>query len=623
MCYEVIFKGAELTTETIRTFFLPDQPFRLTSYIRRYSAKFWIQAAGGILYNTVIVAGPIFLGLMIDAATALERQGYSPERMGALTWYAVLFVLATMFFQFARYVKRWWLRDMFNRVANDLRAGLLSAVLDRPMARVERESVGDLMARTVGDVNQVVDTVQYTINETWDTWLLMVAYFCVLLIYAPWITLLCSLPIPVALYVAETLRHPLYRFSLNARKAASQVSSHLQRTLNGIGILRLFGREEAETERLAAFNVAETRWNIKTSLLQTGIMPVYASLASLGLVGVIMLGGQRAVAGQWTLGRFTAYLAMFMAMATRTRVAANVINRFHAAQAAWDRLKEKMSQDVPEAAARPASLAQPQETAPVDNRIQLEVRDLGFRFPGGAQDVLQGVTFAASPGALVAITGPVGSGKSALATVLTGLYGYGGNIRVNGRELRDLSAAERVRTVAYAGQDSFIFSASIAQNITLHPTGVVRDDDPRLQQALYIAALAEDMALFPDGLATVVGERGMRVSGGQRQRIALARAIYAGSPLLVLDDPFSAVDIGTERRMIERLRRELTGNGVAPRTLLIFSHRLTAFTQADLILVLNNGRVVEQGVHAALMAAGGIYARIFTAQDWLEHETHG
>ncbi|MBN1135932.1 MAG: ABC transporter ATP-binding protein [Anaerolineae bacterium] len=612
-----------MTTAMTRTFSLPDQPFRLISYIRRYRAKFWIQAAGGILYNTVIVAGPIFLGMMIDAATALEQQGYSPEQMRRLTWYAVLFVLATLFFQFARYIKRWWLRDMFNRVANDLRAGLLSAVLDRPMARVERESVGDLMARTVGDVNQVVDTVQYTINETWDTWLLMVAYFVVLLIYNPWITLLCSLPIPLALYVAETLRHPMYRFSLNARKAASQVSSHLQRTLNGIGILRLFGRERAENERLEAFSVSETRWNIKTSLLQTGIMPVYASLASLGLVGVIVLGGQQVVAGQWTLGRFTAYLAMFMAMATRTRVAANVINRFHAAQAAWDRLKEKMSQDVPEAAARPTSPAQSRETAPLGDRVQIEARDLSFRFPGSAHDVLHGVTFTAPPGALVAVTGPVGSGKSALATVLTGLYEYGGSILANARELRDLSAAERVRAVAYSGQDSFIFSASIAQNITLQPAGTVPDDDPRLQQALHIAALTEDLALFPDGLATVVGERGARVSGGQRQRIALARAIYASSPLLVLDDPFSAVDIGTERRMVERLHRELTGNAASPRTLFLFSHRLAAFTQADLILVLNSGRVVEQGTHDALLAAGGIYARIFSAQDWLEHEAHG
>lgn len=609
-----------MNLEMTRTFALPEQSFRLMSYIRRYWTKFWIQAIGGILYNTVIVAGPVTLGLMIDAATALERQGFSPDRMRTLTLYTLLFVGATILFQFARYVKRWWLRDMFNRIANDLRAGLVAAVLDRPMARVERESVGDLMARTVGDVNQVVDTVQYTINETWDTWLLMLAYLGVLLVYNPWITLLCALPIPVALYVAETLRHPLYRFSLNARQAASQVSSHLQRTLNGIGILRLFGREGAENERLEVFSVAETRWNIRTGLLQVGIMPIYASLASLGLVGVIMLGGRRVVTGEWTLGQFVAYLAMFTAMAARTRVAANVINRFHAAQAAWDRLKEKMSQDV-----LAETLAAPPETTRTANvgsmGVHLQVSDLLFRFPSGMQDVLQGVSFAAPPGSLVAVTGPVGSGKSALAMALTGLYAYEGSIRLNGLELRDLSAAKRVQTVAYSGQDSFIFSASIAQNITLRPQAAPGDapvDDPALQKSLYVAALDGDLSLFSEGLATVVGERGARVSGGQRQRISLARAIYTGCPLLVLDDPFSAVDIGTERHMIERLRHDLPGC-----TLVIFSHRLATFTQADLILVLNGGRLAEQGVHSTLMAAGGIYARIFAAQDWLEHENYG
>lgn len=607
-----------------RTFALPPQPFRLRSYVRRYQSKFWIQAAGGILYNTVIVAGPIFIGKVIDAATEIERLGYTPARMRTLILYAALFVLVTVFFQFARYVKRWWLRDMFNRVANDLRAGLLDAVLDRPMPQVERESVGDLMARTVGDVNQVVDTVQYTINETWDTWLLMVSYFVVLLIYNPWITLLCAMPIGIALYVAESLRHPLYRFSLNARQAASQVSSHLQRTLNGIGILRLFGREEAENQRLEEFSTVQTRWNIRTGLLQTGIMPVYASLASLGVVGVIVWGGRLVIGGDWTLGRFTAYLTIFIAMAVRTRVAANVINRFHAAQAAWDRVKDKMAEDISDqGSGSPAVPADRARTATASKAnggtphgMPLDVRDLCFRFPSSTQDVLKGVSFEALPGALVAVTGPVGSGKTALATALTGLYPYTGRIRVDGRELGELSPSERVATVAYSGQDSFIFSASLAQNITLRPPEAVVPDEPALQQALRVSALVEDLGLFADGLATVVGERGVRVSGGQRQRISLARAIYARSPVLVLDDPFSAVDIGTERRMIERLRHEL-----ADRTLLIFSHRLAAFTQADTVLVLDNGQLVEHGTHEELMALGGMYFKIFSAQDWLEHES--
>lgn len=598
-----------------RQFALPPEPLRLPSYLRRYRRMFWLQTAGGVIYNTVIVAGPIVLGKMLDAAAAIERNGYSPERMRTLTLYTIAFALVTIFFQYARYVKRWFLTQMANYVSNDIRAGLLEAVLGRPMEQVERESVGDLMARSVGDVNQIVETVRYTINETWDTWLLMLSYFVVLMVYDPWITLLCSIPIPIALYVAESARHRLYRYSQRARRAAAQVSSHLQRTLNGVGILRLFGREEMENTRLEQYASEQVRWAIRTSLFQTGIMPVYATLAALGVIGVITLGGRHVASGAWTLGRFTAYLAMFMAMATRTRVAANVLNRFHAAQASWDRIREKIEREPDEQhSARGQTVGGGLSLGAYD----LTVRGLIFRFRGASGEALHGVSFEAPEGAFLAVTGPVGSGKSALGAALTGLYPYEGSIRVGGRELRNLAAEERPRLIAYAGQDAFLFSASICQNITLQRPDEDGIDEDRLTHALRVSALAEDLPLFPEGLETRVGERGVRVSGGQRQRISLARAIYAGSPILVLDDPFSAVDIGTEERMIGHLRREM-----GARTLIIFSHRLRAFVHADRILVLSGGRVVEQGAHAELMAMDGIYHRIYAAQDWLERETHG
>jgi ATP-binding cassette subfamily B multidrug efflux pump len=600
------------------TFELPkENPLRLVSYLKKYSKEFWIEAVAGIIYNTVIVAGPILLGRMLDAAAALENTGITPAGVQTLLYLTVAFVLVTIFFQYMRYVKRWYLRNMTNKIACDMRAGLFKTVLNYPMARLDKESVGDLMSRTVGDVDQIVATVQQTINESWDTWLLMISYFVVILYYDWRITLICSIPIPFAILVAETVRHPLYRFSLNSRKAASVVNSHLQKTLSGIAILRLFGRERVETERLKDYNTQQMHWNIRTALLQNGMMPVYATLASLGVIGVIGLGGAEVVNGNWTIGRFVTFLTMFSLMATRTWVAARVFNQWHAAKVSWDRIKAKLADTVivNESSAKAVAGGTITKEAAVNDQPSLAVEDLSFTFPNGKAECLKNISLDVKKGDFIGVTGPVGSGKSALAMVLTGIYPYTGKITVGGRDLTTLTEAEKAATFAYSGQDAFLFSVSIGENITFAPPPYSEEIKARLDRAVYIAALKEDMALFPKGLETVVGERGIRLSGGQRQRIAVARAIFTGNPVIILDDPFSAVDIGTERRMIERIHE-----GLKDTTVIVFSHRLAAFTEADKIMVLDKGTLAECGNHASLMASGGIYQKIYTAQTWMERE---
>jgi ATP-binding cassette, subfamily B, multidrug efflux pump len=596
-------------------FELPKNPLLLVSYLFKYKGSFWLQAAGGIIYNTVIVAGPILLGKMLDAAGALESEGVTPDRVRTLALFAIGFFAATVFFQYGRYIKRWYLWTLTNRIACDMRSGLFSRVLRYPMSRIERESVGDLMSRTVGDVDQITSTTRQTINEGWDTWLLMVSYFVVLLFYDWRITLFASIPIPFAVILAQSVRHPVYRFSLGSRRAASVVTSHIQRTLGGLTILRLFGREKVETERLKEYNRDLMRWNVKANLLQTAMMPVYATLASLGIIVVIIMGGRRAIDGTWTVGTFVAFLTMFSLMATRTWVAARIFNQFHAVSASWDRIKAKVgeSEEKPEAAAGDITPGQIGSTVPPVIRVS----DLSFGYPGSDRTVLSGISFTVNRGDFIGITGPVGSGKSALALVLTGLYPYSGNILINGRELEVMTPVEKAKIFAYSGEDAFLFSATISQNITfLDKTQLTPEMERREGTAVHTAALSDDMALFPQGLETVVGERGTRLSGGQRQRVALARAIFSGNPILILDDPFSAVDIGTEQRMIERIRKELHGT-----TILVFSHRLASFTGADKILVLDKGRLVEQGSHDQLIAAGGMYQKIYSAQTWMESET--
>ena len=576
-------------------------PLKLTSYLQKYKKEFWTQTAGGVIYNTVIVVGPILLGKGIDAASELYTKGVSSERVRTLALICIAFVLITIFFQYARYIKRWYIRNMSNKIANDMRAGLISKTLDLDMEQIDRESVGDLMSRTVGDVDQVISTMQSTINEAWDTWLLMISYFTVLLFYNPYITLLCSIPIPFAIYAAEAVRHPLYKNSTESRKAASLINSHLQKMLNGIITLRLFGREEIENERLKEFSKSQMTWNIKTNLLQTGMMPVYATLASLGVVGVIGLGGTKVIQGSWSIGDFTAYLSMFIAMSTRTWVAARVFNQFHAARAAWDRIKEKIKSEA-ESISAVQSLKSMVTEFPLTPKFYKEtsyisIKNLSFRYHSSQMDVLKNISLDVKDGDFVGITGSVGSGKSSLAAALTGLYPYNGSITIIGKELKSIPRDERVNLIAYSGQDAFLFSASISENIAFKPINKSSEEYEKLHSILHTTTLKEDLDLFPEGTDTLVGEKGIRISGGQRQRIALSRALHTDKSILILDDPFSAVDIGTEKRMIERIREKFRG-----KTIFLFSHRLGAFKEANKIIVLSGGTIAEQGNHHELMS---------------------
>jgi ABC-type multidrug transport system fused ATPase/permease subunit len=241
--------------------------------------------------------------------------------------------------------------------------------------------------------------------------------------------------------------------------------------------------------------------------------------------------------------------------------------------------------------------------------MYLSVQNLTFAFPGMAENVLQSISFDLQPGELLAVTGPIGGGKSALVSALSGLYPYQGSIRVDGVELRDLTLAQRASLIATVDQSSLLFSGTVTENITLFSPAT---EAAPVQVAAVAAAVDSDVRGFPKGYSTEVGESGVRVSGGQRQRIALARAIYRDAPLLVLDDPFSAVDLLTEKQILTALRQEQRR-----RTIVLCSHRLNTFETADKVLVLQNGRVVEQGTHETLLDTDGLYARIFRAQSVL------
>lgn len=597
-------------------------------YIWHYPVRLVRGSLGGIGYNTLIVLGPIFLGRAFDAALALEKSNFSAAAYRALYFDLAMLVVTTVTFQAFRTIKRWDFRNMSNRIGNDMRADLMTASMSWPMEVFDQEKVGDLMSRAVGDVTQVTATIQSTVTEVYDTLVLILSYFAACLYYDPRLTLLAAVPQAVTIFLAQRTGGLVFRYSAETRQAASRVSTHLREQLQAERILRVFGRETEERERLGKLCGQQLRANLRLSVVQGGLMPFYAVLAATGIVLVIAQGGLKVAAGEWTVGTFTAYLALFTAMTDRTRMAAQVLNGLHAGRASWSRVSAKIDQEsadggatapaepgpAPVSPLRGGQASAPPRAAAPSRPLLLEVENLHFSFPGVTADAVGGVTFSAPPGSFVALTGPIGSGKSALATVLTGLYPYRGSIRFDGRELRDIPTSERELIVSLLDQNAFLFSATIRENVTFFSDV----DEARVMDTLRLAGLKEDLEIFPDGVDTLIGEQGTRVSGGQRQRIALARALYRGSPLVILDDPFSAVDIATEQRMVQRIREAARGS-----TLLLFSHRLSSFPQADQVIVLAQGRIHEAGTHRELLERGGLYSRIYRAQEWLSEYGEG
>ncbi len=562
----------------------------------RYPGFIALFSAGGIVNNVVSVYGPLAMGALIDAAVAAASGGPGWD----VTRAALTVVLVQLIVALARTFERIFARFFVNRVENDMRYAFLGAILRQPMASLSKQKSGDMISRGVGDVNVLTRTLRMSMQHIFNTGLYILVYLVTLFTLDWKLTLICAIPIPLTLFFAEAMRGPIYELSLKARRAAARTTVQLVRMLGGVSVLRVFGKELEERARLNGMFEDQSGWTVKASALQSGLMPVYAMLAGIGAVLVLAIGGKNVVEGAWTIGGLTAYLTLFLSIADeKTRAAARIFNQLSAANAAWARIREVY--DSPEGK-DPEHPDIPRANA----RAMVEMKGLTFRFPTGEVDAVGPIDFSAKAGQIIGVTGAVGSGKSALCHALTGLYPYGGSLKVGGVELSNVAAGTRAAFISYTGHESFLFSDSLEGNISF---AADQPDDVKVEAAAKAAGLWQDLDRFPEGLKTAVGEKGVRVSGGQRQRLSLARALYGENPIVLLDDPFSAVDPATEKRILESVRERLEG-----RTVFLFTHRLQSLSMADHVLVLDHGRVCQSGTHAALSREDGLYRDILDAQ---------
>jgi ATP-binding cassette subfamily B multidrug efflux pump len=612
--------------------------WEMRPYFRQVAGQLVLGSITGIIMNTAIVLPPILLGWAIDTALAFERGEVGP---GAVGWAALAFVGGTLLTEGPRITKRWWLMTANARIRANIRGDALRGVIAWPMARLASTPAGEVMARIISDVEVLGVGLREFSIETWDTILFSLSLIVAMLVFDLHVTVLALLPVPVAMLLAKATGRWVAGRTTASRQANASLTTALQELLAGIRVLRLFGRTGAAVERVDTLSGQQAEANLALVRLRGGLRPVYTTLMSAGVLLVVWQGGEKVVSGAMTAGAFIAYLELYLRFVNRGFRVPQMINSIQSGAAAYARLRPllapppPLSSEPPGASFRAGHIVGTQAQVPEPpvvpaGPVAVSLQGVTFRYSSATAPALRDIWLDIPAGALVAVTGPVGSGKSALARTLLGLYPLeSGQVLLDGRSLEDIPLAERAAHIGYLPQDPYLFSGTVRDNILLgsatlrqaqdHAPDVVKGR-PVLELAVSCAALGEDLRTFPAGLETEIGELGIRISGGQRQRMALARAMAASGRLapglLVLDDPFSALDLDTEAKIVTGLR-QLFGplQPYAQQcTIMLFSHRLLAFPHADLVVVLDRGCILEQGTHAELSKGNGLYARIYRAQ---------
>ena len=576
-----------------------DKPDRIISYWKKEKKV----AAGilvfGLSFNISMVLGPVWQGRLIDALAV--KKGSREILQTALVFVGLILII-----QLLRYFKRFYVRRFANCTSAAMRLTLYDGMMHQNMADFEKENPGNVMTCAVADVDLCVEGMRKFTTEVFDTGVLMVSYIVMLLWYDAKVTLLSVGFIPLAMFLAEKLKHVVYRYTRAYRNKSSEMADITNDRIENAMLYRIHGAD-LESGKKYEKQVAECqKMAVRAYVLENSLQPVYSVIAMAGIVIFLCLGGRHVLAGEISIGDFTACITIFSAMAVKAGKASKLINSMQKARVSWQRLKpylgsyqkaENKSEEIHEHSSQPVS--QP---------VSIKVEDLSFRYGDQENNTLQNISFTAERGEVIGITGPVASGKSTLAKVLTGWYPYEGHIWINEKELSSYGEYERGQILAFTGHDPELFSDTIRTNITW-------GEHKNVSEFLKEVSFEKDLEGMKDGVETQIGNRGIRLSGGQQARISLARALAEDRKIMILDDPFSAVDSKTEKEIMKNIRENHQDS-----ILIMVSHRLSSFPEADRIIVLNKSGSPEYGTHQELLVRSELYRELFQRQGGAEHE---
>ena len=562
-------------------------PERVLSYFRLEWLPLAFVTLSGLVYNIGLLATPWFEGRLAQCLADILGGSETAAKMAMLV---PAYILVILLVQAARFVKRFYVRRFANNIDRRMKGILYANLVRQSRAALEKEGAGELMTKAISDVDDCVEGMRKFTTEVFDTGVALVGYAVMLLVYDWRLALLSLLFTPVSYVCAAWMKKPVQRAGAAYKKAAGALSAAtLDRAQNAV-TYRIYGCEDARAEKYEdALNTYE-KTAVRSNVWQSALPPLYLAASEAGVLFILWFGAKNVLGTGWSvwdIAAFTTFLSCFTKLVVKSSKAAKLFNAVQKAEVSWTRIKPLMKQ--------------PEQLAPLRIPEPADVTLENLSFAYGGEPVFTGLSLTARPGDIIGITGPVACGKSTLGRVFLCEAPYGGSARFGGTEFSALTPRQISATVGYLGHDPELSADTVQNNVLC---GSEQEAEPYLAEA----ALDDEVRRMEQGLETVIGPGGTRLSGGQAQRLALARTLAHPRPVLVLDDPFSALDRNTVDIVFRNLQEY-----AKDKVVFLISHRLYHFPQMQQVIFMDGGKTTV-GTHAELMAAEPVYLQLYESQ---------
>ena len=566
-------------------------------YLRPHRKTVIFGAIALVVVNVLSVTIPMEVRRVIDEL----QVGFAYDSV--LSQAAWIVLLATTMGA-VRLLSRQLVFGVGRQVEVELRQSLFDHMLRQEPAWVQTTGSGDVINRATSDVENIRRLLGFAILSLTNTLLAYSLTLPAMLTIDPSLTLAAIGPYPVMLTVVRLFGGRMMKQQRRQQEDLSGLSDLIQEDLSGIGAIKIYGQEASEQQAFSQRNRSYRNSAIRLARTRSTLFPLLEGLSSISLLLLLALGSGKLSDGSLTTGGLVALVFYVQQLVFPTALLGFTLNTFQTGQVSLERVEELLQrQPAIRDGNDPINVEQPR-------RGRLEARGLRIRYDGAERDTLNGLDFCIEPGELVAVVGAVGCGKTTLARAFGRMVPVpDGQLFLDGVDINRLPLKDLRGEVAMVPQEGFLFTSTLADNLRY---GEPRAGDDRVEQAAERARLSDDVKGFPDGFSTIVGERGITLSGGQRQRTALGRALLVSAPVLVLDDALASGDNNTAAAILNSIRSQ------EGRTIVMISHQLSAAAACDRILVMDNGRIVQQGHHNALIATAGVYRRLWERQQAAE-----